>query len=288
MKLSACFSNEISLPHRAKRCSSEFPLGQSSNHQQVIMKTSHSFAKTTALTAAISLFSLATHADLLPTGTISAASKVIQVGQVPTISWSIIYPKKVDEVITIPTTPSDPVVTKVKLRTSMRVIGQGVTAGANTFCRTKGFMSLNTSSFKTIFDGVNANVTATEMKLDTLFGSAYSNNILPAGTRLRFGGQYRNPYSGEWSSPYRTGDGTTNVRTLIAGDTPPAGLGISDGPSLESFLRPYLNSAGKVNIGPMDMIVFMELTHPPSDSTSSGYDFQDLLYLLSFAEVPAN
>jgi hypothetical protein len=53
-------------------------------------------------------------------------------------------------------------------------------------------------------------------------------------------------------------------------------------PSLESFLRPYLDTTGKVKIGPMDVIVFMELTHSSGQKSESGYDLQDMVLLVTF------
>lgn len=57
-------------------------------------------------------------------------------------------------------------------------------------------------------------------------------------------------------------------------------------PSLESFLRPYLDAGGRVNIGPMDVIVFMELTH--TDQADGGYDLQDMVLLVTFKAVAKN
>jgi hypothetical protein len=50
-------------------------------------------------------------------------------------------------------------------------------------------------------------------------------------------------------------------------------------PSLESFLKPNLDSTKKVRIDPMDVII-MELTH--TDQSHLGYDLQDLVLLCIF------
>lgn len=252
------------------------------------MKTSNSVAKTAALTAAISLLSVSAHAVGIPNGTISSVNSMVQVGQKPTIVWNINFPPSIADVVTID--EINPPKTKVALKADIRTIGQGVTGltdkGIVFFQPTRGLVSLGGSDYKQIFFGTNSQVTPNISNLERLFGDGYKGNILPANTTLQFGGDIW--FGGKpvvYSTRYFTKDGTTNVRTLVAGDTPPVGLGRSNGPTLESFLEPFL-TAGKVNIGPMDMIVFMELTHKPSQSTDSGYDFQDLLLLVSFSEPP--
>lgn len=72
------------------------------------------------------------------------------------------------------------------------------------------------------------------------------------------------------------------MRFLVNGDTPPSNVPQYNAPSLESFLRPYLDTTGKVKIGPMDVIVFMELTHSSSQKSDPGYDLQDLVLLVTF------
>jgi secreted trypsin-like serine protease len=51
---------------------------------------------------------------------------------------------------------------------------------------------------------------------------------------------------------------------------------------LESFIKPYLTATNKVQIGPMDVIVFMELTHTNSQKSDPGYDLQDMVLLVTF------
>lgn len=55
-----------------------------------------------------------------------------------------------------------------------------------------------------------------------------------------------------------------------------------ESPTLEDFIRPYLDGNGRVEIGPMDVIVFMELTHTDSQMSDPGYDMQDLVLLVTF------
>jgi hypothetical protein len=66
----------------------------------------------------------------------------------------------------------------------------------------------------------------------------------------------------------------------VNGDIPPSKIPDYNAPSLESFIRPYLDASGRVKIGPMDVIIFMELTH--TDESNVGYDLQDLVFLVTF------
>jgi hypothetical protein len=70
------------------------------------------------------------------------------------------------------------------------------------------------------------------------------------------------------------------VRALVSGQSCPTNVPDYNAPSLESFLKPYLDSTKKVKIGPMDVIIIMELTH--TDTSSVGYDLQDLVMLVTF------
>jgi hypothetical protein len=253
------------------------------------MKKNQFVKLTAAGLIAFSSSAALTSAGPLPTGSIKCSSPLISKGLYPVLEWNITYPPAIEDLIIIPVSPSDPIETKVPLIATFRTIGQGVTTGANdTFVKTRGKLSLGTSPFQTVFFGTNPEVSTTPFNLAALFGSQYTGNLIPAGTKIRFGGDIwmgdlSNGADNSFQYAYNTGDGTTNVRALYDNDPMPVGFSVGGGgPSLESFLLPYLDSAGRINIGPEDVIVFMELTHNASQSTSPGYDFQDLLFLVSF------
>jgi hypothetical protein len=54
-------------------------------------------------------------------------------------------------------------------------------------------------------------------------------------------------------------------------------------PTVEDFIKPYLDSNGKIKIGPMDVIYLMELTH--TNKYDAGFDLQDLCLLVTFRKV---
>jgi hypothetical protein len=224
------------------------------------------------------------------TGSLVANPLVVQVGQSPWLTWSINYPSVVKKFVDI----QDPgeggggggtITPLVPLYAEVRILGQGVTVQTSrgfNFVDTQANMSINSSSsFKEIFFGTNPEINpAAVVKLKDVFGSTYNNNLIPQGRPLRFGGRYK--YNGNWGTYYKSNDGSTNVRFLVSGDTPPSKIPDYNAPSLESFIRPYLDPSGKVKIGPMDVIIFMELTHSSSQKNDVGYDLQDLVLLVTF------
>jgi hypothetical protein len=70
------------------------------------------------------------------------------------------------------------------------------------------------------------------------------------------------------------------VKALVNGDVCPSRVPDYNAPSLERFLKPYLDASKKIRIGPMDVIIFMELTH--ANLAEIGYDEQDLVLLVTF------
>ena len=158
----------------------------------------------------------------------------------------------------------------------VRVLGAGVTTsnsdGSNlSFVPTEAKISVAGGSYQRIFYGRNSDVDPTKV--------VYNTTVQP-GQAVLFGGRYY--YNNAWSTFYHSTSGTLNVRTLVNGQVPPTTYPLHTAPTLENFLKPYLDASGKVMIGPMDVIVFMELTHTDAQSTQQGYDLQDMVLLVTF------
>ena len=251
------------------------------------MKTNRFSALSAAVVTGCALLSSAAHSQTVPpaglTGTITADQVTVLTGQKPTLKWTVNYPSVVDKVVTI---DPDKITPKIDLIADVRVIGQGVTGatsnGGYFFVPTYATMSINSGDdFKSIFFGINPDINPGNIvQLGNVFGSTYTSNLVQAGKSLRFGGYY--VLNGTSGTHYKSNDGTTNVRFLVNGQTPPTNVPDYNAPSLESFLRPYLDTTGKIKIGPMDVIVFMELTHSAAQQSQSGYDLQDMILLVTF------
>lgn len=264
------------------------------------MKTSQTVAISAAIILVGTLVSPRVYAQTsapqapAPTGltaSLSANPYVVVAGEKTRLSWSINYPSVVKKYVNIVppggSGGSGPgtITPTQNLYADVRVIGQGVTVTTNnsgySFVPTEATMSINNSStFTRIFYGTNPQINpGAVINLASVFGNTYTNNVIQAGKVIRFGGRYY--YSGDWGTHYKSSSGD-NVRFLVNGDTPPSNVPQYNAPSLESFLRPYLDTTGKVKIGPMDVIVFMELTHSSSQKSDPGYDLQDLVLLVTF------
>lgn len=209
-----------------------------------------------------------------PIGWITATTNPVRAGSTPSLSWGITYPSIVTDYVTV-TTPAT-VTTKQKLDYEIRVLGAGVTSSNSnssnfTFVPTEAHFSFKNGSFNRIFYGTNWDVNS---------GTVVASGTANANDTFRFGGRYY--HNNKWSTFYNSSSGTNNVRTLINGDYPPTTYSLVNAPTLENFIKPYLDSTGRVKIGPMDVIVFMELTHTDSQSQQLGYDCQDMVLLVTF------
>jgi hypothetical protein len=213
------------------------------------------------------------NADAIPTGTLTASPGIVAVGAFPTLNWKINYPTTVEDVVDI---EDDEIIPETKVTAQIRVLGAGVTSsyadGSNLrFVHTEGYYSYNGGNYERLFAGTNHDVNQNKV--------VWSGSVEP-GCAMRFGGRYY--FNNKWSNFYSSNDGTNNVRILKNGDSIPTTYNIATAPSLEDFIKPYLDAGGKVRIGPMDLIVMMELTHTKAQRNEVGYDLQDLVFLVTF------
>jgi hypothetical protein len=221
-------------------------------------------------------------------GIITAKSTSLKLGDQAELSWSFSYPAVVKDVATIPSATvgnNNGVITATNqdLNISMKMLGQGVTSGS-TYIRTKGYINYNNGGDRQIFDGTNVNIAQSQL---INLSSFIPNNIIKVGKGIAFSGQYQ--WNGQWTNKRISNASNENprsVRFLYNGQTPPSNVPAHNAPSLESFLKPYLDATGKVKIGPLDVIIFMELTHSASQTSDPGYDLQDLVMLVSL--TPTN
>jgi hypothetical protein len=209
----------------------------------------------------------------VPVGWLSASPGIVRAGTNPELKWGITLPASVTDVVTV---TDNTVTPKEDLDMEIRVLGAGVTNsnsnGSNlTFVPTEAQFSYDGGSYQRIFYGTNHDVTPSKV---------VRSGVVLKGKSLRFGGRYY--WSSKWSTLHTSTSGTRNVRTLINGRTPPTVYPLHTAPSLENFIKPYLDAGGKVKIGPMDVIVFMELTHTDAQMSHQGYDLQDMVLLVTF------
>jgi hypothetical protein len=216
----------------------------------------------------------------IPTGTLSAYPSVVQTGTFPTLSWNVTHPQIIDDIVTI--TPPGTVTPKKTLEMKIRVIGASVKRvwlnqyGQVTnweWVPTEALLSYNNSNYSRIWYNTQNNVNP-----NTVVHTRTVYNNQP----IKVAGRYLNS-NGSWNTMFTSTSSTGNVRALKNGDTPPTTEPLYQQPTLESFLLPYLDDEGKIEIGPKDVIFLFELTH--TDPYHGGYDLQDLVLLATFREI---
>lgn len=214
---------------------------------------------------------------LIPSGNLSAFPTIVQAGTHPTLTWDVTLPESVSDVVTI--TPPGTLTPNRCLIMDVRILGASVkrvwlnSQGKVTkweWVPTEAQMNYNNTGYTRLFynthDKVNPNTIIRTLAVDE-------------GASINFGGRYVLS-SGAWSTWYSTTNSQYNVVALKDGDTPPTTTPLYQQPSIESFILPYLDDEGKINLGARDVIILMELTH--TDRNDGGFDLQDLAILVTF------
>ena len=209
----------------------------------------------------------------IPVGVMSAYPTVVQTGTKPTLTWNILYPSKVSDVAFI-SPPGTITVTQQNIFVSVQPIGTGVTAcdpaqGKDPLY-TEARMSVNGGAYKQLFYGIQSDV---EPAYSLYIKKARANDTYD------FGGRYVK--NGVWSPFYTTKSSNLQVVALVNGSTPPTTFPLTASSSLQNFLKPYLDSTGKVNIGPMSVIILMELGQ--TNRSMNCFDLQDQALLVTFS-----
>lgn len=255
------------------------------------MKTSHRAAVSAAVIAMCTLTSTralaapgngnsgsATTIPTVPVGALSAYPSVVQTGTKPTLTWNILYPSKVSDIAVI-NPPGTITTTTNNTYISVQPIGTGVsscdgTAGVES-APTDARISINGGAYQQLFYGTQSDI-----------NPAYSLYIkkLSKNTTIDFGGRFVK--NGGWSDFYTTRSSNMQVVTLVNGDTPPTLFPLHLSPNIKGYLKPYLDASGKVNIGPLSVIILMELG--TWDHSSPCFDYQDQVLLVSFSTKHPN
>jgi len=252
------------------------------------MKTSHLAAVPAALLCLCALLTLDASAaprpasdPLTPVGVMTAYPTVVRTGTKPTLNWNILYPSTVGDVVTI--NPPGTITTTDQVWIDVQIVGTSTgtttSGGGSTGCPTifntatalpsDARISRNGGSYIQLFYGTQANVDPAKI--------LYSKK-LNAGDTIDFGGRY--VVNGAWTPFYTTKSTNLQVVTLKNGDYPPTNYPLYSQSNLASYLRPYLDSSGKVAIGPMSLLVLMELGS--TDRTSTCFNLQDQVLLITF------
>jgi hypothetical protein len=86
-----------------------------------------------------------------------------------------------------------------------------------------------------------------------------------------------------WYDYHQTNNNDKYAVVLKNGDSPPNYAPAYDQGTVKSFLSPYLDSTGKIKIGPQDLIILWEGSTAAPGTTY--FDMQDLVVLVSFEKA---
>jgi hypothetical protein len=216
----------------------------------------------------------------IPVGDLNAFPTLVQAGTFPQLTWSVTVPASVIDVITV--TPPGTITPKRKLRMDVRVLGASVWASTYNsrgqvtggyFVPTEALVRVGTSgSYSRIFYNTHNNINTSTI---------VHTRTVNTGNVINFAGRYY--FDDEWSTMYNSTQSSGQVVALVNGSIPPTTTPLYQQPTIQSFILPYLDSQGRVKLGPRDVIYLMELTH--TDKKNGGWDLQDLALLVTFTEI---
>lgn len=213
----------------------------------------------------------------IPVGVMSAYPTIVQTGTKPTLTWDILYPGKVSDMVSIQ--PPGTIISSTTTYATVQIVGTGVTTNGSCYSTitnyTEARVSLNGGSYQQLFYGTQEHVDPSK-KLYV--------KKLNAGDTLDFGGRFVD--GNAWSSFYTTKSANFQVIALVHGQTPPSRALVGPSATVNSYLRPYLDASGRVNIGPMSVLILMELVH--SDRSHTCFDLQDQVLLVTFSKKHPN
>jgi len=205
---------------------------------------------------------------MLPTANFSATPKVIQTGTYPTLNWEIFYPRSIKNVANI--SPNGTIEALEDVYISVRPLGVELTGPIvnGSQVPTEIRVSLNGANYERIFFGNQDNV-----------DPAHPTYIkkLNKGNKVNFGGRYIQ--DGEWTPFYTTQSVNNKTAALIKGDM------AMNGEKAE-YLKPYVDSANKVRVGPLSYIVAMELA--ANNQGHTNFDYKDTAVFVSFSKLHPN
>ena len=136
-------------------------------------------------------------------------------------------------------------------------------------------VSLNGGTFAQLFYGTQDNVNSSQ--------KLYIKKIR-AGQTVDFGGRY--VVNGAWTPFYTTRSTNLQVIALVNGDTLPSASKFTGQSALASYLKPYIDSSMKVKIGPLSVLLVMELAQ--TNHAATCFDYQDQVVLVTLSRKHPN
>ncbi len=266
------------------------------------MKTSRLAALAAASIATCAFVSGAAQAQdstadpLAPVGVMTAFPTVVQTGTKPTLTWAIMHPARVgsgqtgssgsgsgsgnsdgaEELAVV--NPPGTIIPTTDSYVTVQIIGSGPTdcrSNTSTKPPTDLRVSLDGGAYDQLFYGTQDDVNSSQ--------KLYIKK-LRAGQTVDFGGRY--VFNGAWTPFYTTRSSNLQVVALVNGDTFPASTKFQGQAALASYLKPYIDSSMKVKIGPLSVLLVMELAQ--TNHSSPCFDYQDQVVLVTLSRKHPN
>jgi len=263
------------------------------------MKTSRSAALAVAVSSAAALFCGTSRAadypesdPLLPVGVMTAFPTLVQTGTHPTLTWNIMHPSKVTgslsggnggggntgtETAAIINPPGTIIPTQ-DLYVTVQIVGTGPTAcqgGNSALPPTDLRLSLNGGAYQQLFYGTQ-DVVNSSQRLYVKKVSAYQT--------VDLGGRFVSGTS--WSSFFTTRSSNMQVIALANGELLPTASKFQGQNPMAGYLKPYLDANNRVKIGPLSILVLMELGS--SNHATPCFDYQDQVVLVTLSRKHPN
>jgi len=210
-------------------------------------------------------------------GEISASDVTVQVGEVPTIQWSVTYPVgAVDDVIDIDDGEITP---KRCLTMDVRLLGASW-GNAYRFDYVYGSLQVSGDTSQ-LFYGHHEQIDPTEVLFSELVEPGMT--IRASAKGWNSNKSYRRSNKGYWTSTYNSWDNTPNVVLLKNGDdAPQLTPTYAIQKDVKGHLSPYMDmTTGKMVLGPRDVVYLFDF----NQAGSSGYDLQDFCVLITFTDA---
>ncbi len=202
----------------------------------------------------------------IPRGTLSVDRDLVRVGTRSNLDWNIEYPAAIKDIVDVD--PTGTIKPKKTLRMRVRTLGVAFQSGW-TLLPLDAYWSLNNGSWENFFYGTGNDVNPSSVLINK---KVKKNDTIDFGAR-GWGGSSWLPFS-------HTRENTQYVTVLGKGSTAPSFAPAYDQGSVTSFLRPYIDKNGRINIGEQDLIILWEASTAKPGTTY--FDMQDLVVLVSF------
>ncbi|MEK7954348.1 hypothetical protein [Luteolibacter soli] len=232
----------------------------------------------------------------VPAGAMTAFPTIVQTGTKPTLTWSVVHPARIGSGQTGNSgngngsgdsdgaenmayiNPPGTIVPTVDSYVTVQIIGTGVTncqGNSSASAATDLRVSVNGAPYDQLFYGTLANVDSSKQ----LFIKKVN-----AGQPVDLGGRF--VVGTGWSPFYTTRSRNLQVVALVKGDTFPTKSKFQGQAAMAAYLKPYIDSNFKVNIGPLSVLLVMELAQ--TNLSSPCFDYQDQVVLVTLSRKHPN